>query len=79
MFKKIAGTIGTRLIVAMLALVTWIFNARYLGPENVGTLGLIVFSVAIIQIMTSFMGGAGLVYYTRRAGVFRLFVPSLVW
>jgi O-antigen/teichoic acid export membrane protein len=79
MFKKIAGTIATRVLVAVMALLTWIFNARLLGPEHVGTLGLIIFSVAIIQIMTSFIGGAGLVYFTARTGVYRLFIPSLIW
>jgi O-antigen/teichoic acid export membrane protein len=79
MFKKIIGTIGTRALTAVLAFITWTLNAHYLGPENVGTISLIIFSVAIIQLFTNFVAGAALIYLTPRNGIYRLFVPAYIW
>lgn len=79
MFKNIFSTILTRLFTAALTLVIVIINARQLGAENLGTIGLIMLSVTIIQLFNNFVGGGALIYMTPRVGVFRLFIPSLAW
>ncbi len=79
MFKKIAGTVGTRALTAVLAFITWTLNAHYLGPENLGTISLIIFSVTIIQLFTNFMAGAALIYLTPRTGIYKLFIPAYAW
>ena len=79
MFKKVLGTIGTRLLNAVLALVIWTLNANILGPDKVGTIFLIIFSVTIIQLFINFVGGAALVYLTPRTGIFKLFIPAYIW
>jgi len=79
MFKKILGTVGTRLINAVLALIAASLNANYLGAENVGTIYLMVFSVTIIQLFNNFVGGGALIYLAPRAGIFKLFVPAVIW
>ena len=79
MIKKIIGTLGTRLLTAVLTLTVWVLNANYLGSEEVGTIGLMIFSVAIIQLLTNFMAGSALIYMVPRVGVFRLLVPAYVW
>ncbi len=79
MRDKILGTVSTRIIVAILSFLIWILNARLLGPEKVGTISLIVFSIAIIQLLTNFFSGAALVYYTPRVGISRLLLPAYVW
>ena len=79
MFKKIIGTIGTRALTALLAFITWTLNANYLGPENLGTISLIIFSVAIIQLFTNFIAGAALIYLTPRTGIYKLFIPAYIW
>ncbi|MFZ4564297.1 MAG: polysaccharide biosynthesis C-terminal domain-containing protein [Bacteroidales bacterium] len=79
MFKKILGTIGTRMINAILAFVMWTLNANYLGPEQVGTIFLIIFSVTIIQLFINFVGGSALVYLTPRTGIYKLFLPAYLW
>ncbi len=76
MLNKIAGTIGTRMISSVLAFLIWIINARFLGPENVGTISLIIFSVAVVQLLTNFFCGAAVIYYTSRAGVYSMMVPA---
>jgi O-antigen/teichoic acid export membrane protein len=79
MFRKIIGTIGTRLIGAILALIINVLNARYLGATNVGTIYLIILSVTYIQLFNNFIGGGALVYMTPRADFFKLFVSSYAW
>ncbi|MCX6268400.1 MAG: polysaccharide biosynthesis C-terminal domain-containing protein [Bacteroidetes bacterium] len=79
MFKKIIGTIGTRVLTALLALITWTLNANYLGPENLGTISLIILSVTIIQLFTNFVSGAALIYLTPRTGIYKLFIPAYLW
>ena len=79
MFRKIIGTIGTRVISAFLTLLISVLNARLLGTANVGTISLIILSVTFIQLFNNFIGGAALVYMTPRAGFLKLFVLSYVW
>ena len=45
MLKKILGTIGSRYLIAFLNLALIFINAKVLGIEGVGMLGLIVDSV----------------------------------
>ncbi len=78
MFRKIIGTIGTRVISAFLTLLISVLNARLLGTANVGTISLIILSVTFIQLFNNFIGGGALVYMTPRAGFFKLFVLSYV-
>jgi O-antigen/teichoic acid export membrane protein len=79
MFKKIIGTLGTRVLTAILSFSSWILCANYLGPEKLGTIGLMIFSIAIIQLVTNFISGASLIYLTPRVGVYRLLIPAYVW
>ena len=79
MFRKIIGTIGTRVISAFLTLLISVLNARFLGAANVGTIFLITLSVTYIQLFNNFIGGGALVYMTPRAGFFKLFVSSYAW
>lgn len=79
MFKKILGTIGTRLVNAVLAFVVVILTTRFLGAENYGTISLIILAVAIIQLFNNFVAGGALIYMAPRAGVFKLFIPAYIW
>jgi len=79
MFRKIIGTIGTRVISAFLTLLISVLNARLLGTANVGTISLIILSVTFIQLFNNFIGGGALVYMTPRAGFLKLFVLSYIW
>ncbi len=79
MFKKIIGTIGTRVIGAALTLIIWIMVARFLGAVNLGTISLIILAVTIIQLFTGFFGGSSIIFMTPRAGVYRLIFPAYLW
>ena len=78
MFRKIIGTIGTRVFSAFLTLLISALNAR-LGPSNMGTITLITLSVTYIQLLNNFIGGGALVYMSPRAVFFKLFVSSYTW
>ena len=56
MFRKIIGTIGTRALTAVLAFITWTLNAHYLGPEQVGTISLVILA-AFAWAARSFRAG----------------------
>ncbi len=79
MLKNILSTITTRIIVALLTLIMVLLNARYLGPENVGTIGLIILAIAILQLISNLVGGGALVYLVPRAQLVKLFLPSCGW
>lgn len=79
MLKKILGTAFSRIAIAILSFLVVIVNARFLGAENVGTIGLIVLAISINMILSNIIGGASLVYLVPRYNVFRLFLASYTW
>jgi O-antigen/teichoic acid export membrane protein len=79
MLKNILSTISTRILVALLTLIMVLVNARYLGAEKVGTIGLIILAIAILQLASNLVGGGALVYLVPRAQIMTLFLPSCGW
>lgn len=79
MIKKVAGTVITRVLMALLTFLVVILNTRFLGAEKVGLISLIVLAISIIQIVNNFVGGASLVYFVSRAPILQLFLPSYLW
>ncbi|MDR1182583.1 MAG: oligosaccharide flippase family protein [Bacteroidales bacterium] len=76
MFEKIIGTLGTRIICTILTLVIMIINSNSFGSGGVGTIGLFVLNITILQIITSFVGGPSLVYMLPRHNNFQLIFLS---
>jgi O-antigen/teichoic acid export membrane protein len=79
MLKNILSTIITRILVALLTLIMVLVNARYLGAEKVGTIGLIILAIAILQLVSNLVGGGALVYLVPRSQLMKLFLPSCGW
>lgn len=79
MLKKILGTIGTRYLVAFLNLALIIVNAKVLGVEGVGLIGIIVASVNIVVIVCGILSGNTLVYFMNRYQVRTLFPIAYGW
>jgi len=79
MFRKIIGTIGTRLLSAIITLVIVVMNAHLLGAKNVGTISLIILAITLIQLLNNFVGGPALVYLVPRTEIFKLFFLSYLW
>lgn len=79
MLKKILGTIGTRYLIALLNLVLIFINAKVLGIEGVGMVGIIVASINIAVIFNSVLCGNTIVYFMNRYSMQTIFLPSYLW
>lgn len=79
MLRKIIGTTGTRVFTSVVALLVLVINSNYLGSEGVGTIGLIIFSILLVIMVSNFVGGSALVYLAPRHLAMNLLLPSYVW
>ncbi|MHC1708074.1 MAG: polysaccharide biosynthesis C-terminal domain-containing protein [Bacteroidales bacterium] len=79
MLKKILGTAASRMIIAGISLFIALINARYLGPDGLGTIGLIVLGITIILLINNFIGGPTLVYLVPRENTAVLLLVSYGW
>lgn len=79
MLKKILGTIGTRYLIALLNLALIFVNARVLGIEGVGLVGLIVASMNLVVIFNGILSGNTLVYFMHRYSMRTVMRPAYLW
>lgn len=79
MLKKILGTIGTRYFIALLNLALIFINAKTLGVEGLGMIGLIVASINIAVIFNSIFCGNTIVYFMNRYALRMIFTTAYVW
>ena len=79
MLRKILTTIGTRYLVAILNLALIFINAKELGIEGVGLVGVLVASVNIAVIFNGILCGNTLIYFMNRYSLRRIIVPAYVW
>ncbi len=78
MLKKIAGTVVSRLLIAIISFLLVILTTNYIGAEGYAIILLIVLGIALILIANNLICGA-IIYFTPRTEVFRLLVPAYVW
>ena len=76
MLKKILGTIGSRYLIAFLNLALIFINAKVLGIEGVGMIGLIVASVNIAVIVNGILCGNTIVYFMNCYSMRTIFLPA---
>lgn len=79
MLKKILGTIGTRYLIAILNLALIFINAKVLGIEGVGMIGLIVASINISVVFNGILCGGTIVYFMNRYSMRTIFLPAYLW
>jgi len=79
MLKKILSTIGTRYLIAFLNLGLIFINAKVLGAEGVGLVGLIVASVNIAIIFTGILSGNTIVYFMSKYTIRMLLPIAYSW
>ena len=79
MLKDIIRTIGSRYFVAFLGLMLIFINARVLGLEGVGTIGLIWASVSILLAINSVLSSNTIVYFTNKYAVRYIYPISFLW
>ncbi len=79
MFKKILGTAGARLINAVITFVILFMITHNLGSKGMGTIGLILLDINIIQLFVELFAGSALIYFASRTSVANLMFISYSW
>ena len=78
MIKKVLGTISTRIICVIISFALMIINSRSFGPQGVGSIGLFVLGISILQILTSLLGSSSLVYMLPKHNPFQIILIAHV-
>lgn len=79
MLKKILGTIGTRYLIAFLNLMLIFMNAKALGTEGVGLVGIILASINIAVVFNGVLSGNTIVYFMNRYSIHTILFPAYAW
>lgn len=74
MLKDILATIGSRYLIAFLNLALIFINAKALGLEGMGLIGLIWASINIIVMVNGIFGGSTIVYFINKYPI-RMILP----
>lgn len=79
MFRSISVTLITRILVTLTGFIAVVLNARVTGANGVGTIGLIILAISMIQLLNNVVGGGALVYLVPRTEISLLLLPSYLW
>ncbi|MDR1980391.1 MAG: polysaccharide biosynthesis C-terminal domain-containing protein [Tannerellaceae bacterium] len=79
MLKDILGVIGTRYLIAILNFALILINAKALGIEGVGMIGLIMACISMVVIVNGIFSGNTLVYFFGRYPVRMIFPVAFIW
>lgn len=77
--RDLFTTIGTRYLIAILNLALIFINAKVLGVEGVGLVGLILAIVGIATMFCGILAGNTIVYFMNRYSMQAVFLPSYCW
>lgn len=79
MIRQSFYTFFNRFFIAMLNFVTVVITAHFLGAEGRGIISLFVLNLTITFMISSFIGGPGLVYLFPRHDATKLLSASYLW
>ncbi|GAB6394995.1 MAG: polysaccharide biosynthesis C-terminal domain-containing protein [Bacteroidales bacterium] len=79
MLKDILGTVCTRYLIALLNLALIVVNAKVLGIEGVGFIGLFWASISINVTVNSIFSGNTIVFFLGKYPVRTLFPIAVAW
>lgn len=79
MFNNILNTTIVRVINALVTFLILLINARMLGAENLGTIGLILLAITVIQMLNNLGGGSGVVFLIPRYSLKRIIQLAYGW
>jgi O-antigen/teichoic acid export membrane protein len=79
MIKLMLNTTLVRIVTAAITFLVLLMNARALGPDSLGTIGLLLLAVTIILMLNNLVGGGALVFLVPRFSLRRLLWISYVW
>ena len=79
MWKSILGTVGARYLVALLNLLLIFVNAKVLGAEGLGLVGILIASINLVTTFNSIFCGGTIVYFMHRYSLRDVFIPAYLW
>jgi O-antigen/teichoic acid export membrane protein len=79
MIRYIFNTTLVKGVNAFVTFLILLINARMLGPENLGTIGLLLLAVTVILMMNNLVGGSALIFLTPRYSLKRIVLLSYLW
>lgn len=79
MIKSIVNTISTRFFTAVFNFLILLLTANYLGAEGRGQISLLLSTLTIVLLFSSFVGGNSLIYLTPRKPTTELLIISYLW
>ncbi|MDR2145078.1 MAG: polysaccharide biosynthesis C-terminal domain-containing protein [Tannerella sp.] len=79
MFKDIIGTVGSRYLVAFFNLLLIFINAKVLGREGMGVVGVIYASANLVVVFNSIFCGNTIVYFMNKYSFRYVFYPAYIW
>jgi O-antigen/teichoic acid export membrane protein len=79
MFRNIVLTFFTRFFIAVSSLFIAVFLSNYLGATGRGEQSIIITSISLIIVITSFIGTSSISYFLPRHPFSLLIIPSYIW
>jgi O-antigen/teichoic acid export membrane protein len=79
MLRDILGTISSRYLIAFLNLILIFINAKALGLEGMGLIGLIWASINIIVMANGILGGSTIVYFINKYTIRMILPIAYIW
>lgn len=79
MFKNILNTTIIKVLNTLVSFLMLLITARALGPQNLGTTGLILLAINIILLLNNLVGGGALVFLVPRYSLKRIVMVSYGW
>lgn len=78
MIANVIHTFGSRIGIALISFLLLSLNAHYLGPKGLGTIGLIILGITIVQLLTNLINGS-IIYFSSRTKRGNLILIGYLW
>ncbi|MAY84459.1 MAG: hypothetical protein CMP59_10040 [Flavobacteriales bacterium] len=78
MIANVIHTFGSRIGIAIISFLILSLNAHFLGPEGLGTIGLIILGITIVQLITNLINGS-IIYFSSRTNKANLVLIAYLW
>lgn len=77
--RDILHTVGSRYLIALLNLILIFINAKVLGVDGLGTIGLILAAIGLTTVCCGIFSGNTIIYFMNRYSMRRILFPVYAW
>jgi len=78
MIGNILHTFWNKILMALISLGILLLNSNYLGATGLGSIGLIILNITIIQLISSLVSGS-IVYFSNKLPLSNLCIIAYLW